>query len=207
MTDMTAASASNEAVAQWLETAACWRFAAILFARPADEGDELARLHAELPSALRDASVALLRAAACGLEDEYHRVLGPAGIPAAESAYDQNALAGRGPVLADVAGFYRAFSYSPPLAAREVADHVSVELDFLAFLAMKMAFASWNHADEDADVTRAAYREFAEYHLMFWMPPFLEKLHTSGSTVYGAAADWLQAWLASANLSQTVTPV
>ena len=58
-------------------------------------------------------------------------------------------------------------------------------------IAMKMAFASWNHADEDADVTRAAYREFAEYHLMFWMPPFLEKLHTSGSTVYGAAADWL----------------
>jgi TorA maturation chaperone TorD len=171
----------------------------MLFGRPAEQLDELNALRAELSPAWRDAAAGPVALAARNWEDEYHRVLGPAGIPAAESAYDDNALAGRGPVLADVAGFYRAFAYSPAVErCLEVADHVSIELDFLAFLAMKTAFAYWSGEEEAARVTEAAYREFLRYHVLFWMPKFVDRLRATDSEFYAAAADWLDSILTRA---------
>jgi nitrate reductase assembly molybdenum cofactor insertion protein NarJ len=138
------------------------------------------------------------------LEAEYHAVLGPAGVPACETSFVAGAMASRGPLLADVAGFYRAFGYRGSDGARggddagdEVPDHVGVELDFLSYLATKIAFAVHEDRVGARDVARAAYDEFLEQHARAWMPEFCDRVEAAGSLAYSQATVWLRRLLES----------
>jgi TorA maturation chaperone TorD len=117
--------------------------------------------------------------------------LGPGGIPACESSYDENALAGRGPLIADIAGFYEAFAYHPTNAPSEVPDHISVELGFLSYLAMKIAFATYEGKDEEAQVARDAYERFLNDHLHYWAEPFQQTVARAASPFYSMGAGWV----------------
>jgi TorA maturation chaperone TorD len=118
-------------------------------------------------------------------------VLGPGGLPSCESSFDKAALAGRGPLLAAIGGYYQAFAYEPDAREREVPDHIAVELDFLAYLAFKGAFAAEAQLTEELEVTTQAYDAFMRDHLRFWIGPFLESLVAVDSDIYRAAAMWL----------------
>lgn len=176
----------------WLERAVCWRFASTLFRPPtAERVTELRLLLPMLPEEARDDAAALLDAPLDTREGEFHRVLGPGGLPACESSFDRATLAGRGPLLAAIGGFYQAFAYEPQAQEREVPDHIAVELDFLAYLAFKGAFAADAQLTEALDVTASAYDAFLHDHLGFWLAPFLDSLQASDSEPYRAAAAWL----------------
>lgn len=189
-------------VAGWLEVAAAWRFVSLLFQSP----DE--RSTAELVALSEE--VGEWRASARGLSEiplaawqaEYHRVLGPSGVPACESSYDDNALAGRGPLLSRVAGFYEAFAYRPDEANPEVPDHVSIETGFLAYLALKAAFATDAGEEEPLALAREAYQRFLDDHLLYWLKPFEERLAASGSAIYGEALLLLSALCSRAQRAQ-----
>jgi TorA maturation chaperone TorD len=177
---------------RWLDQAAVWRTASLLLQPPSAESlDELRSLIAELPEGDRRLLLELPGDTLDEMETDYHQVLGPAGLPACESSYDTSAMAGRGPLLALVSGYYQAFAYRPDVENLETPDHASVELGFLSYLALKIAFAMHqNRADEQA-IAESAYWKFMDEHPRYWMSAFCEKMAHSGSVFYGAVAGWI----------------
>jgi TorA maturation chaperone TorD len=174
----------------WLEAAARWRLLSLLFQLPTrPTRNELRRLAAETPKSLANlarewTAIPMGLAAA-----EFHRVLGPGGVPAVESSYDPNALAGRGPLLADIAAFHKAFAYSPERLPADVPDHLAAELDFLSYMAVKMAYALESDDAENARITEEAYRKFQKEHLNTWLDAFRERLAPSGSEFFLRAVE------------------
>jgi TorA maturation chaperone TorD len=187
---MTATLASSPVSARdWLATSAAWRFLSCCFRLP--EKSLRAELRAAAPklsAELRKLATQLARVRRRDWEAEFHRVLGAGGVPACESSYDDNALAGRGPLLADVRGFYEAFAYRPEKLPAEVPDHIAVELDFLAYLAMKIAFARHQEQHDEAEIAALAYQRFLEQHVRAWIERFAVRLAGAESPFYSAAA-------------------
>jgi len=75
----------------------------------------------------------------------------------------------RAHLMADVAGFYRAFGLEPSRELPERHDHVALELEFMAWLIAK----TW-HAPpgERREVCQDAQARFVEGHLAWWVPAF-----------------------------------
>jgi TorA maturation chaperone TorD len=178
----------------WLEAASQWRLLSLLFQLPTRQSrQELRRLAHTAPSKLANlakawADLPLTLAAAA-----YQRTLGPGGVPAVESSYDPNALAGRGPLLADIAAFHKAFSYSPERPPAEVPDHIAAELDFLSYMAVKVAFAIESGEIEHSKISDQAYSNFLKEHLNTWVGAFRERLELSASDFFIRAADCIPA--------------
>jgi TorA maturation chaperone TorD len=177
----------------WIERAAIWRFTSLLFQSPSKESAaDLAALAAEMPKNLRARARRLAAYSAHDREVDYHRYLGPGGIPASESSFDESALAGRGPAIAAIVAYYEAFAYRPVREGMEIADHVSVELGFLSYLALKIAFGFHQGDEEKSETARAAYRRFLQEHALFWFPRFIERMKETDSKFYHDAARWLR---------------
>jgi TorA maturation chaperone TorD len=92
-----------------------------------------------------------------------HVVRGP--CPAYEGEYGEPKGHRFAHEIGDVTGFYNAFGLGPARGHPERADHVSVECEFMAFLALKEACAAEAHGAEKADLCRDASRKFLEQHL------------------------------------------
>lgn len=173
---------------RWLKKAAAWRYFSLLFRLPARETrSELKKLAREVPRELRLLGQQWAALPLKASEAEYHRVLGAGGIPAVESSYDDNALAGRGPLLADVRAFYEAFAYTPEKLPAELPDHIAVELDFMAFLSMKIAFAFQENRQEPLVTSQKAYDAFLEAHLQTWFARLLGRLEQICAPFHSAA--------------------
>jgi DMSO reductase family type II enzyme chaperone len=116
--------------------------------------------------------------------------------PPYEGAYGPAQMAGKAALLADVAGFYRAFALEPAAGQPEVEDHVCVELEFMSALALKEAWAVANGQAEGLEVTLAAQRAFLTDHLARWIRAFAERVMAAATPgVLPAAAALLQAWI------------
>jgi TorA maturation chaperone TorD len=181
-------------VENWLSISARYRFASLLVELPTDAVlEEIRGVACELPEPLRAAAMDLASVGATEWEEAYHAVLGPGGCPACESSYDDAALGSRGPLIADVSGFYRAFAYAGRRDGQALPDHAAVELDFLSFLAMKAAFALHQNCDEEHEVTRGAFETFSALHPDFWLERFCDRLEAAEVPQYVAIAGWLRA--------------
>ena len=191
-------TATEQDVLTWLQRASTWRFFSLYFRLPTAETEaELAALAPEASDALRELAEIRRQLTLAEWEQEFHRVLGAGGIPACASSYDDNALAGRGPMLADIAGFFRAFAYRPEKLPAEVPDHVAVELDFLAFLSVKVAFALHESREDQAAIARQAYEEFLTEHVRDWVERFHAMLEQTSSPAYLRAAQILMDFMRS----------
>lgn len=85
----------------------------------------------------------------------------------------------QGQTLGDIAGFYRTFGLEVSEQINERLDHISIELEFMAFLAYKEAYAlaSSNDDKEDkAQICREAQVKFLKDHLGKWVPVFTKRL-------------------------------
>jgi TorA maturation chaperone TorD len=166
-----------------LARAALLRFSALLF-HPPDRAARraLGELCESLPEAFRKDAAAL--AARLGTEDaetEYHRLLGGSGaVPDCESDYAVAGLGGKGPLVADVAGFYAAFGYPGPASVPLQPDHVSAELDFLAFLGLKTSYARNAGMTRERATCERAAGAFLEDHLGPFLEAFLARLAAAG---------------------------
>lgn len=78
--------------------------------------------------------------------------------------------------LGDIAGFYRAFGLEVSDQAKERLDHISIELEFMAFLAFKEACALASNEKEKAEICREVQRKFLNDHLGRWAPLFTRRL-------------------------------
>jgi DMSO reductase family type II enzyme chaperone len=73
-------------------------------------------------------------------------------------------------LLADLAGFYRAFGLELAQGCDERADHLSIELCFMQFLCLKEAAAEEGGLADLAACARAGEKRFLEEHLLRWAP-------------------------------------
>jgi DMSO reductase family type II enzyme chaperone len=110
-----------------------------------------------------------------GLQSQYHRAVGHLPLPDCppyEAGYLGGAAFREEHVLADIAGFYRAFGLLVGQGERERPDHVTVELEFMRVLTVKEAYALVHNGREKADICRRAQRRFWRDHLGPWLPSF-----------------------------------
>lgn len=96
--------------------------------------------------------------------------------PAYELEYGRAEVFQQASSLADLAGFYAAFGYTPdgPLAERP--DHVVAQCEFLSDAALKQLLAAHRAAVDAAAICLDAQRRFLADHAARWMPAFFERL-------------------------------
>ena len=113
------------------------------------------------------------------LQAEYRQTFGHTisqECPPYETQYGSAHLFQQAQSLGDIAGFYRAFGVEVSDRAKERLDHIAVELEFMAFLALKEAYAFTHHGEEQASICREGEQRFLEEHLGRWAPVFARLL-------------------------------
>ena len=139
----------------------------------------------ELPAQRLDLRpiVARLRNPFFELELEYRNTFGllvSKKAPPYETEYCRQTLViYRQQVLADVAGFYRAFGLEPSRELPERHDHLALQLEFMAWLIAKEHAARRAGRPEQADLCREAQRSFLRDHVIWWAPAFATLLRLS----------------------------
>lgn len=99
----------------------------------------------------------------------------------------------KGAIIGDLAGFYRAFGWSPTACEGEKADHLLVELEFLAVLMVMLARAIRDGHTEHETVTRQALCGFAGDHLADWLTTACAQLREAARLpLYGYVAEALE---------------
>ena len=87
--------------------------------------------------------------------------------------------------MGDIAGFYRAFGLdvSDSEVSRERVDHISVEFEFMYFLACKEAYGLEKKDDEDKlSIVTDAQKKFVREHIAMWVPVFTKFLEKKAKT-------------------------
>lgn len=114
--------------------------------------------------------------------------------PPRESAFVDT---GRSHVLADVAGFYRAFGFQVANTAPQLPDHICSQLEFMAVLCAKQAYALQQGWTDQAEICQEARRTFLEEHLGRWIYPWSEQIRrVARLPLYPALAALVQTLLA-----------
>ena len=191
-----------ERIEESLARTALWGALAEAFRRPGDQPFESV---AELPGAARALGLDA-RDFVAALHEEKdlkaaydaifgHVVRGP--CPAYEGEYGEPKGHRFAHEIGDVTGFYNAFGLGPSRGHPDRADHVSVECEFMAFLALKEACAADAHGLDKADLCRDASRKFLEQHLGRFGRALAARVRRSGTPFYAAAARLLDAAILS----------
>ena len=113
------------------------------------------------------------------LMSEYHVLFGHTTrgqVPPYETEYGNEALFQQPQELGDLMGFYHAFGLKLKTDKHERPDHVSCELEFFMFLALKEAFAMEQDNREMLAETRKAEKLFLRDHLARFVPTFTNQL-------------------------------
>jgi len=117
-------------------------------------------------------------------------------VPPYETEYGTEALFQQPQEMGDLMGFYRAFGLTLNPTEHERADHISCELEFLTFLALKEAYALEHRDVPMLEQTREATRLFLRDHLARFVPVFTKKLaREARGGFYNALADLCHKWV------------
>lgn len=159
-------------VADLLKEASEWRLFGLLFEYPTKVWR--ANLEALLPSLHSSELRAIAQAAMEQSSEGLHIALfGPAGtVPVREVTYQGGVQFGY--LMAELSAYYAAFGYQPLID--EAADHLAVELGFLAFLKLKQAHALLAGESDAAHVTSEAFNAFLREHVAVQAEPVLKAL-------------------------------
>jgi len=184
----------EKTIPERLHRAAKYRALSLLFAPP-DTAllEELKALSKDLAAQndpLGTALCSLTDVATPELGKLYHVLVGPAGVVRdCESDYEVNPLGGKGPLLADIAGFYLAFQFEDRSLLGLSPDHLAQELGFLGWLAFRSAFAMHSNTPEGTDICDDAAMKFVRDHLGRWVSTCFARVHERcADTWYDEAA-------------------
>jgi len=116
--------------------------------------------------------------------------------PGYETAYRGSEIFNQAAIMADIAGFYRAFGLEVGGSTRERPDHVTVELEYLAFLGFKEALSAESGEIGQADVCADAERTFLADHLGDWGPELGRRLEShSDHKFFDVVGKLLDRWI------------
>ncbi|MGE3844977.1 MAG: molecular chaperone [Vicinamibacterales bacterium] len=122
-----------------------------------------------------------------------------ADCPDFETAYLPNDVFRQAEVMADAAGFYRAFGLEVGGQQFQRPDYLTTELEFMGFLARKEAHALEYFGADELAVVREAQQLFMRDHLGCWGAEVGRRIEAQGARnelVYGALGRLLGAWVA-----------
>lgn len=191
---------------QHLYRADIYRLLAMCFDKPSDANLEaikglvnelcetgLSSEEGRIEAILVNLNLSLQTSAPADLLDLYTRLfLTVTAAPPSEGSYH---MAERGPILADISGFYEAFGFR----ARESAgppDQMKMQLAFMHYMAMKTVNAATKDNQEHLDVTLEAQRKFLDDHIGRWEKRIAQKMvEYTEYPFYLAVADLLVAWI------------
>ena len=117
---------------------------------------------------------------------------GQSANPPYESDYCQNQAMSKGVELADLAGFYRAFGldFGVEGSAREMLDHISLELEFYSYLLMKQNALSEKGDQEGVEIVLDARKKFLSDHLGRFVGAIGERPGVAGHHFYSSVYSW-----------------
>lgn len=182
-----------------------------------DEDSAVARPLAQGEAPLADLDPALvlsrLPQSASEFNERYEATFGLLGgskCPPYETEYVPSKFTfQRSNMLADVAGFYRAFGLKPSTNNPDRPDHIAVQCEFLAQV-LNLWQASQRAVPEalaHAEVCRDAVERFLREHVVWWFPAFARLLaRQDPGGFYEAVARFLAALVASERALAGIAP-
>lgn len=127
--------------------------------------------------------------------------------PGYETGYRGDGVFQQSAIMADIAGFYRAHGLQAGGTERERPDHITVELEFMAFVAKKEALALRHDAAENAVICRDTASAFLRDHVGCWGPAFgLRARAVSSSPWYSTLGELLALWIEWDLLAMGIEP-
>jgi TorA maturation chaperone TorD len=170
----------------------------------------------ELPLAALDPArlFARLPQSAAELNDLYEAnfgLLGGSKCPPYETEYVPHKFVfQRSHMLADVAGFYRAFGLETSSTSPERPDHIALECEFLAqvcYLQGEAAQGATAEAAAQAEICQHAAERFLKEHFVWWAPALARLLaQQDPGGFYEAVAEFLAALVAAERALARIEP-
>lgn len=91
-------------------------------------------------------------------------------VPLTETSYGVDLTFAKPREMADIGAFHEAFGLQLTREAGITPDHLSVQLEFLAVLCAKEAYASEHGMEEARQITRDARARYLTDHMSGWLP-------------------------------------
>lgn len=133
------------------------------------------------------------------LRDEHRRVFSNVislDCPPYETLFGNDHVFGQSYVMGDIAGFYNAFGLQLSQDIHERLDHLSVELEFLHYLAYKESYALLHDGSEKLQTVIDAEKKFVKEHVGRWVPLFSGMLKRKADYgLYKILADFTADWV------------
>jgi TorA maturation chaperone TorD len=133
------------------------------------------------------------------LQAEHRRVFSNVitlDCPPYETLFGNDHVFGQAHVMGDIAGFYKAFGVELSKDIHERMDHLSVELEFMHFLAYKESYARCHDGADKTQVVVDAQKKFVKDHIGRWVPLFARMLaKKADSGLFRFMADLSMDWM------------
>ena len=133
------------------------------------------------------------------LQAEHRRVFSNVitlDCPPYETLFGNDHVFGQAHVMGDIAGFYKAFGVELSQDVHERMDHLSVELEFMHFLAYKESYARCHDGPEKTQIVVDAQKKFIKDHIGRWVPLFSKMLvKKADSGLFRYMADFTSDWI------------
>lgn len=133
------------------------------------------------------------------LQSEHRRVFSNVitlECPPYETLFGNDHVFGQAHVMGDIAGFYKAFGVELSQDIHERMDHLSVELEFMHFLAYKESYARCHDGPEKTQIVVDAQKKFIKDHIGRWVPLFSKMLvKKADSGFFRYLADFTSDWI------------
>jgi nitrate reductase assembly molybdenum cofactor insertion protein NarJ len=150
----------------------------------------------ELPAAFKSELDGILGSAESmdDLRSEYIDVFdrGRASNPLYETEYGRERTMFKASELADLGGFYKAFGFelADDSMARDMIDHVAIELEFYALLVMKQHALAEAGDAEGQEIVLDARKKFLDSHLGRFVGAIAERPGVQESRFYSRLIPW-----------------
>jgi TorA maturation chaperone TorD len=133
------------------------------------------------------------------LQTEHRRVFSNVitlDCPPYETLFGNDHVFGQAHTMGDIAGFYRAFGVELSRDIHERMDHLSVELEFMHFLAYKESYARCHDGADKVQIVVDAQKKFVKDHIGRWVPLFARMLvKKADSGFFRHMADFASDWM------------
>jgi TorA maturation chaperone TorD len=134
------------------------------------------------------------------LQAEHRRVFSNVitlDCPPYETLFGNDHVFGQAHVMGDIAGFYKAFGVELSRDIHERMDHLSVELEFMHFLAYKESYARCHDGPDKTQIVVDAQKKFMKEHIGRWVPLFARMLVKKADTGFfrymaELTSDWIE---------------
>ena len=133
------------------------------------------------------------------LQAEHRRVFSNVitlDCPPYETLFGNDHVFAQSQVMGDIAGFYRAFGVELSKDVHERLDHLSVEFEFMHFLAYKESYSRCHDGADKTQIVLDAQKKFVKNHIGKWVPLFCRMLvKKADSGLYKHVADLMAEWM------------